>query len=128
RTAIEHLGERFAMLVGKHVGWCSARQPIDTAKHHLALSAGALEVGHHAAAEALEHGTDRLLDQLFGAAARERQLAEMRDLGLIACLCGAALVGALALGDVASDTAVTLEAARGVEYRLAADQEPARIA
>src|SRR5207248_3259595 len=85
-----------------------ARQPIDAARNHLALGAGAFQVSHHAAAETLEHITDRLLNQLFRAAARERRLTEMCDLGLIARLRGLLLLGALALGDVAPDATVAL--------------------
>ena len=76
-------------------------EPRHAAQHHFALAAAALQIGHRAAAETLEHALHRLRHELGGIALGQRRLPEARDLLLVARLRGAALLGGEALGQVA---------------------------
>src|SRR6185437_7660251 len=79
------------------------------------------EVAAAVPALALAYRADRRADHL-GGAVRGGERARHAVLQL------AQLLGALARRDVLADAAVTLEHARRVEERLAADQHPARLA
>jgi hypothetical protein len=71
------------------------------AQHQLAGLLAGLKIGHGIRAQPLDHGLDRFGDQLVRLAPAERRLTEARERLLVAHLRRLALVGGLALGEVA---------------------------